>query len=186
VKRKWFTWRRLVWIAGAGLLVWLIVGVILAGKDTPEIPPTSQAIDLKGGHITGNRITTKSWSFDYQHAQLSPDGTTGTVDGVRNGIVFKKGKPYLRISAEHISINTQSLDFTAIGKVHVERVDDPEKRSFDTDLVVWTNNAKIVRLDHPSYVHTKDNTLRLESVTINFDTDQIHFGQIGGKFELKK
>jgi hypothetical protein len=179
-------WKLVAWIAAGALAVYLVVGIVLAGRNLPEIPPVTQSIDLRGGHITGNRITTKSWSFDYAHAQLSPDGTTGTVDGVKNGIVFKKGKPHLRISAEHISVNTQTLDFTALGKVHVERIDDPEKRSFDTDLVVWTNNAKIVRMDHPSYVHTGGNTLKIEQITINFDTDQIHFGKIGGDFELKK
>ena len=92
--------------------------------------------------IANNRITTKSWSFDYDHAQLSPDASTGTVEGVRHGIVFKKGKPDLKISAEKITLDTQSLDFTAIGKVHVEKIDDSQHRSFDTDLVTWTNNAR--------------------------------------------
>jgi hypothetical protein len=179
-------WKRITWTAIAALAVYVVVGIILAGRDTPSLPPVTQSIDLKGGHILGNRITTKSWSFDYDHAQLSPDGTIGSVDGVRNGIVFKKGKPHLRISAEHISVNTQTLDFTALGKVHVERIDDPEKRSFDTDLVVWTNNAKIVRMDHPAYVHTGKNTLRLDGVTINFDTDQVHFEKMGGAVEIKK
>ncbi len=181
-----FGWKQIAWIAGLALIVWVVTEVILAGRDTPPIPPASQSIDLRGGHVTGNRITTKSWTFDYTHAQLSPDGTVGTVDGVRNGIVFRKGKPHLRIAAEHISINTQTLDFTAIGKVHVERIDDPEKRSFDTDLVIWTNNAKLLRMDHPSYLHTGDQTLKLENVTINFDTEQIHFGKIGGSAVIKK
>ena len=179
-------WKRIIWVAVAVFLGWVVAEIVLAGRDTPPLPPATRPIDLVGGHVVGNRITTKSWTFDFSHAQMSPDQTTGTVDGVKNGIVFKKGKPYLKIAAEHITINTQSLDFTAVGKVHVERIDDPEKRSFDTDLVTWTNNAKLVHMDHPSYLHTGTNTLKLEGVTINFDTDQIHFAKIGGDFELKK
>ena len=178
-------WKRIAWIAGAAFSVYLVVGIILAGRNTPQLPPTQQTIDLRGGHILNNRITTKSWSFDYDHAQLSPDGTTGTVDGVHNGIVFRKGKPYLKISATHISLNTQSLDFTAVGKVHVERIGDPQKRSFDTDLVMWTNGAKLLRLDHPSYLHSGTQTMRLDNVTINFDTEQIHMAKLGGSFEYK-
>lgn len=178
-------WKRVAWIAGGALIVYLVVGIVLAGLNTPPLPPTSQTIELRGGHILNNRITTKSWSFDYDHAQLSADGTTGTVDGVRNGVVFRKGKPYLKIAAEHISLNTQSLDFTAVGKVHVERIKDPAQHSFDTDLVVWTNGAKLLRLDHPSYVHSGTQTLRMDNVTINFDTEQIHLGKIGGAFEYK-
>jgi len=41
-------------------------------------------------------------------------------------------------------------------------------------------------MDHPSYVHTGDQTLKLENVTINFDTEQIHFGSIGGSAVIKK
>ncbi len=58
------------------------------------VPPGQLPIDLRGGHVLNNHITTKSWSFDYEHARLSPDGLSGTVNGVRNGVVFRKGKPY--------------------------------------------------------------------------------------------
>ena len=34
----------------------------------------------------------------------------------------------------------------------------------------WTNNAKLLRLDHPSYVHTADQTIRLDNVKIDLDT----------------
>ena len=128
VKRK-FGWKHVAWVVGTALAVWIIVGVVLAGRDIPPYQSSQQMIDLHGGHVQNNRITTKSWSFDYTHAQLSPDGTSGNIDGVRNGIVFRKAKPYLKIAAEHIAVNISSLDFTAIGKVHVERINDPQKRS---------------------------------------------------------
>lgn len=181
-----FGWKTAGWVAGAALLVYVIVEVILAGRGTPPLPSNQSGITLHGGHVQGNRISTKSWSFDYKSAQLSPDGTTGTVDGVRNGIVLRKGKPYLRVSAEHISVDTQSLNFTAIGKVHVVMIGDPQHRSFDTDLVIWTNGAKLLRMDHPSYVHSADQTLKLQNVTINFDTGQIHLGGISGGVQIPK
>lgn len=181
-----FGWKTVGWLAGAAVLVYVIVEVILAGRGTPPLPSNQNGITLHGGHVQGNRISTKSWSFDYKSAQLSPDGTTGTVDGVRNGIVLRKGKPYLRVAAEHISIDTQSLNFTALGKVHVVMIGDPQHRSFDTDLVIWTNGAKLLRMDHPSYIRSGDQTLKLQSVTINFETNQIHLGGISGGFQLKK
>ena len=179
-------WKYLAWIAGVALLVWVVKEIVIAGRGMPTIQTASQSIDLTGGHVAGNRISTKSWRFDYKHAVLSPDGSVGTIDGVRNGVVFRQGKPYLTISAEHISVNTVTLDFTAIGKVHVERIHDPQNRSFDTDLVIWTNNAKNLRMDHPSYLHTAGQTLKLETVAINFDTEQIHFGKIDGSALIEK
>lgn len=177
--------RRLALLAGAVFIVWVIVEIALAGRGTPPLPPGQTPIDLHGGHVMNNHISTKSWSFDYDRAHLSPDGMSGTVDGVRNGIVFRKGKPYLRISAAHIRLNIESLDFTAVGKVHIERIDDPQHRAFDTDLVTWTNDAKLLRMTHPSYVHSGDQTMRIDGITVNFDDNTIHLGKLSGAVDIR-
>jgi len=122
--------------------IWLVAGFVIAGFVPVPAPPGLQPIVLKGGHVQGSKIATKSWSFEYKRAQLSPDGTTGIIEGISNGIVLRKGKPYARVSAESINVNTQTLDFTAIGKVHIERIKDPEKHSFDTDYAVWNNGLE--------------------------------------------
>jgi hypothetical protein len=177
---KKLPWKRILAVAGALAFVYVVVKVVLAGSDMPQLPPAQNGISLKGGHVNGNRVTTKAWTFDYESAQLSADGSTGSVQGVHDGVVYKKGKPYLKVSAQQISIDTNSLNFTAIGKVHASLIGDKEKRSFDTDLIVWTNGAKELRMDHPAYLHSADQTLELQSVTIDFDTDQIHLGSIAG------
>jgi len=184
--RKRFKWKRLATIGAILFGIYVIVEVILAGNGTPPIPPSSVQMNLHGGHVMANRITTKSWTFDYDHAQLSPDGMSGSVDGVRNGIVFRKGKPYLKISAQHIQVDIDSLDFTAIGKVHVERINDPQGRAFDTDLVTWTNNAKLLKMTHPSYVHTAGQTLRIDGITVDFDANTIHLGKLNGQVNVQK
>jgi hypothetical protein len=184
VKAIW--WKRLALAAGLALGVYVVVEIVLAGGGTPPLPPNQTPIDLRGGHVLNNHITTKSWSFDYDHARLSPDGMSGSIDGVRNGIVFRKGKPYLRISAKHIVLDIQSLDFTAIGKVHIERIDDPEHRAFDTDLVTWTNDAKILRMSHPSYVHSGNQTLRIDGISVNFDDDTVHLGKVSGGVDIHR
>jgi hypothetical protein len=178
-------WRkRLALVVGLALGVYVIVEIVLAGSGAPPLPPNQAPIDLRGGHVMNNHITTKSWSFDYDHARLSPDGLSGSVDGVRNGIVFRKGKPYLRISAKHVVLNIESLNFTAIGKVHIERIDDPERRAFDTDLVTWTNDAKILRMTHPAYIHSGDQTLRIDGLSVNFDDNSIHLGKVSGGVDV--
>ena len=178
IKPIW--WKRLAVGGGVALAIYVVVEIVLAGGGTPPVPPNQAPIDLRGGHVMNNRITTRSWTFDYDHARLSPDGLSGTVEGVRNGIVFKKGKPYLRISAKKVTLNIQSLDFTAVGKVHIERIDDPQRRSFDTDLVTWTNDAKILKMTHPAYIHSGDQTLRIDGITVNFDDNTVHLGKVAG------
>lgn len=184
--KKVLWWKRGALIAGLLFGVWVVVEIVLAGGGTPPLPPNQSPIDLRGGHVLNNHIATKSWTFDYDHARLSPDGMSGSVDGVRNGIVFRKGKPYLRISAKHVQLNVQTLDFTAIGKVHIERIDDPEHRAFDTDLVTWTNDAKLLRMSHPSYVHSGGQTLRIDGITVNFDDNTIHLGKVSGGVEVHR
>lgn len=185
--RRKSPWRRIGWALVIAFLTYVAIGIILAGHDVPLVPPATNLVRLRGGRVDAHHITTHSWSFDYDSAVFSPDDTSGSLEGIRHGIVYRKGKPYLAISAEHVSVNLQSLDFSAIGKVHVERIHSPQNYSFDTDLVVWTNNAKLLRLDHPSYLHSGNGeTMRMEGVTINFTDDSIHFDKIHGAIEIRK
>jgi hypothetical protein len=185
VKRK-IPWKRISIIAGVIVVIVVAVEVILAGRDSPPIPVGQSGISLSRGHVNGNKISTKSWTFDYQSAQLSADGSVGTVQGVKNGIVYKKGKPYLKISAESIAVDTNALNFVATGKVHAQLINDPQQRSFDTDLIAWTNSTKTLQMEHPSYLHSQGQTLKLETVSIDFNKDEIHLGKIGGTVEMPK
>jgi hypothetical protein len=183
-KRAWITAGIVV---ASAFIVFVIVEVIQAGRGLPPLPPSQTGITMSGGHVRGNHVATKSWTFDYTSASLSPDGTTGTVEGVRNGIVYKKGKPHLRISAEEVSLDTQTLDFTAIGKVHVQLIGDQQQRVFDTDLVSWTNATKLLHFDHPSYLRSAGGqVVELQSIVIDFNTDKIHVGSLGGSFTYQK
>ena len=183
--RTW-GWKQYLAAAAIAFGIYVTLGIVFAGGGTIPTPPANVPIQMYGATIANNRINTKAWSFDYDHAQLSPDASTGTVEGIRHGIVFKKGKPDLKISAEKITLDTQSLDFTAIGKVHVEKIDDKQHRSFDTDLVTWTNNAKEMRLDHGGYVHSGGQTLHLEGVTVDFDAETFHIGKMNGGVDIHK
>jgi hypothetical protein len=182
--KRW-PWKRIAWITGALVVVWFVAGVILAGKEPAPPPPGGQPINLRGGVVNGHHLSSRSWTFDYRNAQMSPDGTIATVDGVRHGVLYKKGKPYLKISAQHVSVNTQTLDFTALGQVHVEDIHthDGLLKSFDTDLLQWTNATKMLLLQHPSLIRTGDQLLRVATITVDFNNNRIHFGKINGGFK---
>lgn len=176
------TWRRVLLAGAAALGLYLIVGIILAGRGELPNPPSSEPIVLHGGRARGNNhtIASRSWSLSYDRGEFSSDDTTGTLQGVHDGIVYRKGKPYLEISARRVSLNTQTLDFTAVGLVHIEMLNDTSHRSFDTDFVSWTNDAKLLRMDHPSYMHVGGQTLKIRSIAIDFDKNEVHFGKIDG------
>lgn len=179
-----WNWKRIGWITAAVFAVWLVAGIILAGRDVPP-PPGQQPITLRGGRVSGNHISTRSWTFDYTKAQMSPDGIMATVDGVKNGILYKKGKPYLSIAAQHVSINTQTFDFTATGDVHIEALhpSDNVSKSFDTDLVQWVNATKLLQLPHQCLFQTAGQTLKVANITVDFNKSQIHLGKMSGTVE---
>jgi hypothetical protein len=178
-------WRTIGLIAGALAAVWFIAGFVLAGREGIPPAPGMQPLTLHGGRVVGNRISTRSWTFDYQRAQWSSDGAFASVDGVRNGILYKKGKPYLGLSAQHVSINAQTFDFTATGEVRVRELapKDGIPRSFATDLVQWTNATKMLTLSHPSLFRTGDQILKVASITVDFNANAVHTGKIEGTVE---
>ncbi len=177
--RNW-PWRT-IWIgAGIAFGLFMIGGIVLAGRDVPALPPMQQSMVMKNGHLSNLRTTTKSWSFDYDSAQLSPDQVFGTIDGVHHGVIFRKGKPYLTLAAEHVSINTQTLNFTATGKVHVTRIGSGQDTNFDTDLIDWNNATKLLHMDHPTYVHTGGQTLKVETILVDLAKDEVQLGKVDG------
>lgn len=184
--RNWRTWKwkRIGWIAAGVFAAWVVIEIILAGGNAPP-PPGSQPITLRGGRVSGNHIRMRSWDFDYQKAQMSPDGILATLDGVKHGILYKKGKPYLGIAAQHVSVNTQTFDFTATGDVHVKALNPSDNipKSFDTDLVQWLNATKILQLPHPSLFTTGGQTLKVATITVDFNKNDIHLGNINGSVE---
>jgi hypothetical protein len=93
--RTW-GWKQYLVAAAIAFGIYVTLGIVFAGGGTIPTPPANVPIQMYGATIANNRINTKAWSFDYDHAQLSPDASTGTVEGIRHGIVFKKGKPDLR------------------------------------------------------------------------------------------
>ena len=174
------TWKR----AGIAILtafaIYVIAGILLSGRDIPA-PPGSVPVTMGNGQVTAHHMKTKSWELSYDRAQTSPDGALAEIDGIHNGILYRKGKPYMRISAVHVSANTMSDDFTATGKVSIEELGAKEKRSFETDLVQWINLTHTLTLPHISVVRTGKDVLTIKSATVNFQTGQIHVTGISGK-----
>ncbi len=174
-------WKLFAAVAAAVLLIWVIAGVILAGNEPGAPPQGMTPLTLHGGRVTGNRISTKSWMFEYDRAEMSADGVLATVQGVRRGVLYKDGKPYLTVRAEQVSVNTQTFDFTATGDVHItQNQDTSSERSFDSDLIQWINATKSLTLPHPSVVRSGGETLKVSSINVNFNTGQIRFGQVSG------
>jgi hypothetical protein len=41
-------------------------------------------------------------------------------------------------------------------------------------------------MPHPTYFHSDGNTLKVATISVDFDKDQVHLGKIGGAVEIKR
>lgn len=176
-------WKRILIVAACAFVVAMIYGTFFTYNDVPKLPPAQAPVSLLGGQVINHHINTKSWSLDYDSARMTPDQSSGTITGIHDGIIYRKGKPYLKISAQQASVNTISLDFTATGLVHVVELGGKVPTSFDTDLIVWSNALHDLTLRHPAYLHTGGQTLKVENVTVDLGTMKYHIGKIDGSFD---
>ena len=173
----------LVALGGASYLAY---GVYRAGLGETPPPPSSQQIVFHNGRANGQRITTKSWTADYDRVVTNADQTALELDGVRDGTIFRAGKPYLHVRAAHLSVNTISRDFTASGPIHAETVSAKPKRSFDTTSAIWNDAAQQLTLSQHVTIHTgADRPLEVGSLTLNVKTGQVELRDVAGPVRFK-
>ncbi len=144
----------LLWLVGIAFAAYVGVGIYRAGENELPPPNVNTQIVFKGGAIAGRRITTRSWSAEYDRIVSNADQTLLDVYGIHNGIVFKKGRPYIRVRAAHMVVNTTTHDFTMSGPLHAQTIGTHPPRSFDTTSAVWNDARQELTLDKPVVFHT--------------------------------
>lgn len=170
-----------IWAAALAVLAFLGFGIYRAGLD--ELPPPSKDAQLvfHGGKVFGRRISTRSWSADYDRIVSNGDQTILNVDGVRHGLIYKKGKPYLRVRAEHMTVNTLSHDFAVSGFMQAQTIDGRPKRTFETTSATWTDGAQLLTLDQRVVIRTSGQApLRFASARFNVRTGDLDVRTIAG------
>jgi hypothetical protein len=173
-------------IGGGAFLAYVVYGIYAAGLDERPPPPSSTNIVFKNGTATGHRIVSRSWSADYDHIQSNSDQTVLELDNVRNGIIYKKGKPYLSVRANHMSVNTESRDFNVSGPLHVETIDAKPHRSFDTTAAAWDDALQRLTLSKHVTVNTAGSApLSIGSMTFDVKSGAIDITAIDGPVRFK-
>ncbi len=170
-----------IWAAAIAALAFIGIGIYRAGFD--EIPPPSKDAQLvfHGGKVYGRRITTRSWSADYDRIVSNGDQTILNVDGVRHGLIYKKGRPYLRVRAQHMTVNTLSHDFVVSGFMEAQTIGRRPERSFETTSAQWTDSAQLLTLDHRVVIRTNGQApLSFASARFNVRTGDLDVRAIAG------
>ena len=164
------------------LVVFVTVEIYLAGQiDVP--PPTGTApVVLNRGMARGERVTSHSWSIDYDKLTTSADQTFITADGVRHGLIFRNGKPYLRVRATHVTVNMATHDFVASGPVHIESASHKNFHAFDTTSAVWTEASQRLDLAEPVVITSPGTSLHVQQLSLDVRTGALHIDQPHGSF----
>lgn len=165
-------------VALAIFLSWVGYEIVNAGSDVP--PPQPQALtQLEGGRAAGKRIDGRSWSFDYASATMTADGQEADLNGVRDGIIRRDGKPYLRMRAQHVSANMGANDFTATGPVVLTEIGG-QHRKLETVGAHFSGVNRSLVLDHTTKVSEGSITVVVDHASIDFATGETRLGRMIG------
>ena len=174
------TKRRILYGALGLFGAWFALETYLAGRE--YVPPfaATQPITLQSGAARGERIQTHSWSIAYDKLTTNADQTYVEVEGVHDGLIYRKGKPWLRVRARRMSINMLTHDFTSSGPLHVETVDRLKPRAFDTTSGVWSEAQQQLNFDEPSTITTRGGKLQVDRMSLDVKTGAVHLERVSG------
>ncbi len=144
--QRWQTIALCVGIAIVAILAWGIART----RDDFMPPAVQTGVTIKQGGAEGHRFGSKTanWSLDYDSITISPDQSFAELENIKDGTLFRNGKPYLKIKAKHVTVNIISNDFTATGHTIVRTLDG-KNRTFVTDSLGWVNVKQQLTLEKP-------------------------------------
>ena len=170
--------RRTFFLAGffalAGYLAW---GITTAGYDETTAPQ-QVPISINGGSAAGHRMTTPSWTILYDHVEASTDSNFINARGIRDAVIYRHGKPYIHLKADHIEINLASKDFTATGHLHAEQRSNGVSRTFETGTAAWIEAKQHLEMPQIIHLKIKDVTLVVHGLTFDVPTGSVKIGPL--------
>ncbi len=172
--------RTLVLIALACVLVYCIWGIHVAGSDATP-PPGQEPMTISGGHAAGHRYTTPSWTLAYDYIEASSDSTIINARGIHDAVIFRSGKPYLHLQADHIEANLITKDFAATGHLRAAQTINDVTRSFATGSATWSEATQ--QLQMPNLIRTRihNSTVLVHGLVFDVRHDVIHLGAVDGR-----
>lgn len=177
---------RLGLLLGVALFAYAGYGMWLAGRDEQMLPPSNAPVLFQHGTALGQRLTGRSWTADYDRIVTSTDQTSLDLYGVKHAVIFKDGKPYLRVTAERMTVNTVTHDFSATGKLHVETVGRTPTRTFDTESANWSDVQQTLTLPDKARIGTGASLpLLVGSATFDVKTGDLELRQVAGAVRFK-
>jgi hypothetical protein len=170
----------------AALGIFLLAGTYLAGLNESPLPPANPQVIFIKGKALGQRLNGRSWTADYERIVSNSDQTQLDLFNVKHAVIYKKGKPYLRIRADRLTVNMLTRDFNAFGALHVETIGANPHRAFDTTQANWSDLTQTLVLPDKAVIDTgAPLPLRVGSATFDVKSGQIELRSVAGGLRLK-
>jgi lipopolysaccharide-assembly LptC-related protein len=173
-------WRPPAVVAVLAFLAWVGFEIGRAGSEiaVPRMPTNDQIV---GGTIHGQRIDKRAWSLDFDTASVSPDGSQATIAHVRDGRIHRPGKPDVTMTADGVTVNRVSNDFTVTGPVtFVEPEPGGRIRRFTTVGAHYQGATRMLELDHTATITEGTTKVVVSKATVDFRTGDVKVGPLEG------
>ncbi len=178
--------KRIIIITALALFGFVAYGIYDAGRNERPTPLANTNISFSKGRASGQRVKFRSWSADYDKIVSNADQTILDIQNVRNGTIFKNGKPYMHVRAAHMTVNTITHDFAETGPMHAETVGTVPARTFDTDSAVWNDALQTLTLAKRVVIHSgSDDPLTVGSLTLDIKTGAVDIHDVEGPVRIK-
>lgn len=161
-------------IAFCAYIAW---GVTTAGNDATEAP-RQVPIAIDGGSAAGHRYTTPSWTILYDHIEASTDSNFINARGIRDAVIYRHGKPYIHLTADHVEINLASKDFSATGHLHAVQNSNGITKTFETGTASWTDATQALVMPNVIKLRMQGISILLHGLTFNVKTGTVKGGSL--------
>jgi lipopolysaccharide-assembly LptC-related protein len=170
----WRTWLYTAIALAALAYVYLFVSAILA----PPLPPVTDPnqVAMQSLRVQGQRGAKLGWTFGADSAQTSTDGGQTTYIGVHNATYYEKGKPAYRLSADSVTLDTRSQNYSATGNVHVWALSGAQPRDIRADNVNWSQPMQTLTCPGTVVIAYKKSHYDGADVSVDFRDGSIRLG----------
>jgi len=175
--KRWFL------LGGVVLFAFVAFGIYRAGFDeiVPRMARDADRLVARGGQLYGRRVKSRSWAASYDRIESNADQTIVDIYGVHDGVIFKKGRPALHVTAQHMTVNLVTHDFTVLGPMHAETIGKAKRREIDTDAAMWSEATGSLTFPKRVVFHNEaDAPLTFTSATYNVRTGDVDVHDVAG------
>jgi len=154
-----------------GVVIVYLVYLLIGGLLTPETPTEPGAnLMIMRGIVSEGSNGQSGWHFEASQSEISPDGFTTTYHGVKNATFFRNGQPAYRLTANMVTVDSRSLNYSANGGVHVWSTDKTLPDDLQTDDAYWNQGGQMLTCPGATSFLYRGTKMHTTHMTVNLQT----------------